>query len=77
MKWEWQMWQVEMKSSFEKKKKEKKMCKLTLLGRCKSEKVSFTITKKHNYWQTLVYSMRRENIATIIKMGFLNQSSLL
>lgn len=53
------------------------MCKLTLLGRCKSEKVSFTITKKHNYWQTLVYSMRRENIATIIKMGFLNQSSLL
>lgn len=53
------------------------MCKMTLLGRCKSEKVSFTITKKHNYWQTLVYSMSRENIATIIKMGFLNQSSLL
>lgn len=53
------------------------MCKLTLLGRCKSEKVSFTITKQHNYWQTLVYSMSRENIATIIKMGFLNQSSLL
>lgn len=53
------------------------MCKLTLLGRCKSEKISFTITKKQNYWQTLVYSMSRENIAAIIKMGFLNQSSLL